>query len=297
MNLNTILQVKKKAVSIALAGIVFPMVLAPSLYALHQKTFNKETSLFHIEQSTTKAYIIWTLVLTVTGFPVLAHTLSELKLIYTGLGKSALTAAMVSDTYGWILFTLLMPFSINDSKAVYSVISTVLFIVVCVFVVRPIIQKLIDRKRDNDEWEDNEILCVVMGLFACSCITDILGSHSIVGAFVYGLILPHGRFADMMMSILDDFGCGFLAPLFFSGTGMRLILASVFFKGQWPFTMLIVILLCLVKILSTLFATFFFGMPTRDGLALGLLMNTKGAMALIMLNIAWDREVFIYFKH
>jgi Kef-type K+ transport system membrane component KefB len=60
---------------------------------------------------------------------------------------------------------------------------------------------------------------------------------------------------------------------------------------------MVIILLCLPKILSTLFATFFFGMPTRDGFALGLILNTKGAIALIMLNTAWDKSVLIYLKH
>ncbi|XP_020211690.1 cation/H(+) antiporter 15 [Cajanus cajan] len=292
MNLNNILQVKKKAASIAIAGIIFPMVMAPALYVLLRKFYGKNDVNIHLEESTSSAFLIWSVVLTVTGFPVLAHTLSELKLLYTGLGKAALTAAMIGETYGWILFTLVVPFAINGEKAVYSVLSTTLFIVVCVFVVRPILARIIDRKTEKDEWDDNQLIFVVMGVLACSYITDILGAHGIVGAFVYGLILPHGRFADHLMSILDDFAGGFLAPLFFGGTGMRLMLATIFLEGHWPMTLLVILLLCTLKILSTIFVTFFFGMRTQDGLALGLLLNTKGAMALIMLNIAWDRSIF-----
>ncbi|KAK7397149.1 hypothetical protein VNO78_18316 [Psophocarpus tetragonolobus] len=292
MNLNTILHVKKKAASIAIAGVIFPMVLAPGLYALYRKYYHNG-GLFPLEAGTLNAYLLWSLVLTVTGFPVLAHTLSELKLVYTGLGKTALTAAMISDTYGWILFVLFFPFAINGKEAVYTVLSTVLFILVCIFVVRPILLRFIDPKTEKDEWDDNQLLFVVMGLLACSCITDILGAHGIVGAFVYGLILPHGKFADLVMSISDDFAGGFLAPLFFAGTGMRLISNSIFYQQEhWPFIILIILLLCVIKILSILFATLFFGIRVQDGLALGLLMNTKGAMALIMLNIAWDRKIF-----
>lgn len=295
MNLDTILRARKKAASIAVAGIIFPMLMAPSLYALHRRCYaGTSYGIFNLEESTSKAYLVWTLVLTVTGFPVLAHTLSELKLLHTGLGKAALTAGMISDTYGWILFTLLFPFSINGQRAVYSVLSTIVFIVVCVFVVRPIIVRFIDPKTDQDAWDDSQLLFVVMGLLACSYITDILGTHAIVGAFVYGLILPHGRFADLVMSISHDFSSKFLAPLYFVGTGMRLLLPSVFYHTKWPLTLLVILLLCIPKILGTLFAAFLFGMRTRDGLALGLLLNTKGAMALIMLNVAWDRGVRIY---
>jgi Kef-type K+ transport system membrane component KefB len=156
---------------------------------------------------------------------------------------------------------------------------------------------VIDRKTEKDEWDDNKLLFVVMGLFICSYITDVLGTHAVVGAFVYGLILPHGKFSDMVVSISDDFAGGFLAPLFFSGTGMRLMVIKLFKHHYWPMTLVIIFLLCSIKILSTMFATFFFGMRSQDSFALGLLLNTKGAIALIMLNIAWDRSVLIYFKH
>ncbi|PNX92093.1 cation H(+) antiporter 15-like protein [Trifolium pratense] len=244
-----------------------------------------------LEKSTMSAYVLWTLVLTVTGFPVLAHSLSELKLLYTGLGEAALTTAMLSDTYAWVLFTLFVPFSINGKGAIYSVVSTIIFIFICIFVVRPIIVKVIDRKTERDEWDNNKLLFVVMGLLICSHITDVLGTHAVVGAFVYGLILPHGKFADLVVSISDDFAGGFLAPLFFSGTGMRLMVITIFKQQNWPLTLMIIIVLCSIKILSTMFATFFFGMRSRDGFALGLLLNTKGAIALIMLNIAWDRSI------
>ena len=290
MNLNTILHVKKKAATIAVAGIIFPMLMAPPLYALHRKYYgNGDGS--QLEESTINAYVLWTLVLTVTGFPVVVHSLSELKLLYTGLGKAALTAAMISDTYAWILFTLFVPFAINGSKAIYSVISTVIFIFICIVVVRPILLKFIDRKTERDEWEDNHLLFVVMGLFVCSYITDILGTQHIVGAFVFGLILPHGKFADMVASVSDDFGGAFLAPLYFTGCGMRLMVSTIFYQPNWPITVMIIALLCVPKILSTLFATFFFGMRAKDGFALGLLLNTKGAIAIIMLNIAWDRQI------
>ncbi|WVZ03327.1 hypothetical protein V8G54_024133 [Vigna mungo] len=291
MNLNTILNVNKKATSIAIVGIIFPILVAPCLYALFRKVYG-HVMMFPLEENTNNAYILWTLILTVTSFPVVAHTLSELKLLYTGLGKEALTAAMIGDTYGWILFTLFVPFSINGKGAIYTMLCTIIFVVVCIFVVRPLIQWFIDRKANKDEWNDNQLLFIIMGVLACSCISDFLGAHAIVGAFTFGLILPHGKFAELVMSISDDCVSGFLVPLFFSGTGMRLMLITIFSQESWPFIIMIILLLCALKILGTLFVTFFFGIRIRDGLTLGLILNNKGAMALIMLNIAWDRTIF-----
>jgi Kef-type K+ transport system membrane component KefB len=145
MNLNNILHVKKKAATIAVFGIIFPMVMGLALYLLHRKFYgNSDGS--ELEENTTKAYILWTLVLTVTGFPIIAHTLSEFKLLYTNLGKVALTAYMISDTYAWILFVLFVPFAINGKGAIYPVLSTIIFVFICIFVVHPIIVKVIDRK-------------------------------------------------------------------------------------------------------------------------------------------------------
>jgi len=294
MDLNSILHVKKKDATIAISGIIFPMVMGPILYILHRNFYgNGDGS--KLEESTMNVYVQWTLVLTMTSFSIVAHTLSELKLLNTGLGQTALTTAMISDTYSWVLYTITLPFSINGIGAIYSVLSTVVFVFICIFVVRPIVVKVIDRKLERDEWDDKQLLFLLMGMFICSYITGILGTQDIVGAFVYGLILPHGKFADMVTSMTDDFGGEFLAPLFFSRNGMRFAVKSIFVYPNWPLTLVIIILLCVPKILSTLFTTFFFGMRTQDGFALGMILNTKGALALIMLNTAWDRKVMIYY--
>jgi len=295
VNLNTILHVKKKAATIAISGIIFPMVMGPALYLLHRKFYDKGDG-SNLEENTSSASILWTLVLTVTGFPIVVHTLSELKLLYTGLGKVALTSAMISDTYAWILFVLFVPFSVNGISAIYTVLCTAIFIFISIFAVHPIIVKVIDRKTERDEWDANQLVFVFMGLMVFSFIADIIGTHDVVGAFLYGLILPHGKFADMVVSMTNDFGVGFLAPIYFCGNGSKLMMKFIFYQQSWHYTLIIILLLCVPKILSTLFATFFFGMHAQDGFALGLLLNTKGVVALIMLNTSWDTSVLIYLK-
>ncbi|XP_057444784.1 cation/H(+) antiporter 15-like [Lotus japonicus] len=291
MNLNAILRADKKSKGIAIAGIAFPMVMAPALYALHRKVY-VTTSTNKLEDHTTYAYLLWTLIITVTGFPLVVQSLSDLKLLYTGLGRIASTTTMISDTYAWILFTLVLPFCTNFDGAIYSVMCTIVFIVVSIFVLHPILEKFINNKTEKDDWHDGQLIFVVMGVLAFAYLTDLLGTHGIVGAFVYGLILPHGRFSDMVMSVSDDFSTGFLAPIYFAGTGMKLTLSTIFEQSNWHLTLLVVLLLCVPKIISTMLTGFFFGMSNREGLALGLIMNTKGAMALIMLNTAWDRGIF-----
>ncbi|XP_028786629.1 cation/H(+) antiporter 15-like [Neltuma alba] len=290
MNLDNVLRAQKKAFSIAISGVIIPMVMAAIIYTLHRNTYDVQTD-ETVESDPLKACLLWSICLTVTGFPLLTEILASLKLLYTELGRSALDAAIVSDSFSWLLFMLVIPFILSEGAgAIYTVMGTIAFITLCIFVVRPVITPIIERKTDREEWNDHQLLFVLMGTVMCAYITDLLGS-GIVGAFVFGLILPHGRFTGLMMSALDDVASGVLAPLVFAGSGMRMDLTKAFSHRNWAFSVMIVVLLCTPKILSTLVATFAYGIPIRDGLGLGVLMSTKGVMALIMLNIGWDRQI------
>ncbi|KAJ1383380.1 Sodium/solute symporter superfamily [Sesbania bispinosa] len=184
--------------------------------------------------------------------------LQNLKLLYTGLGRVALTAAMITDFYNWVIFALLIPYALKEGSPMYSVLSTIVFVLFCFIVVRPYLVQLIVRKTNQNEWDNYQMFCVMMGAFACSTVTDLLGTHPVVGALMYGIMIPRGKFTEMLKDKTEDLG------LFF-----------------WVHSSLI---------LSIVIATQFFGMPARDSVAIGLLMNTKGVLPFIVLNIAWDKQ-------
>ncbi|XP_054801531.1 cation/H(+) antiporter 15-like [Prosopis cineraria] len=301
MNLDTFLRIRKKAISIAIAGIIVPAAIGAGLFAMLRQFYEKSAVESHFredEKYVIEAYLFWSLALIVTGFPVLARMLTDLKLLNTKLGKITLTTAMISDTCGWFLFVILIPFSSNGGKPVLSVLSTLLFILVCIFVVRPIINRYINYKTDTDTWETSQLAGVLLlGVIVCSYITDAFGTHAIVGAFVYGLILPNGKFADLVMAKVDDCASGIISSLFFFRIGLTVNLLMVAPQKYWPLMALVIVLLFVPKVLSTLLATFFFNASARDGVGIGLLLNTKGVLAVIILNIAWDRKILsvVYF--
>ncbi|XP_028798039.1 cation/H(+) antiporter 15-like [Neltuma alba] len=298
MNLDDILKIQKKkagSISIAISGIIIPMLMGLGFYALIEKLYQEPSILiFRADnQFKAKAYLFWSLALTITSFPVLARILADLKLLYTGLGKATLTTAMISDTYGWLLLIILIPFANNDVQAFWSVLGTIMFIAFCIFVLRPVMTKYIEgsKNEEEDTWDNSLLLVVLMGTFACSFVTDVLGTHSIVGAFVYGLVLPHGRFADFVMRKLDDFVSVAMSPVFFFRSGLTVNFFMLAQQKYWPCMVLIMFLLSIPKVVSTLIATFFFGVPIRDGVGIGLLLNSKGVLAIIILNTAWDRKI------
>ncbi|KAK7387455.1 hypothetical protein VNO78_28273 [Psophocarpus tetragonolobus] len=290
MNFDTILRARKKAASIAIAGVLLPMILGGFIYYLALKMY-KGPAEYLAMFDTTKAYMFWSLTLSVTGFPMVSHILADLKLLYTGLGRVALTTAMITDFYNWVLFALLIPFAINGKIAIYSVVSTIGFVVFCFVVVRPYLVQIIVRKTNQNEWDNHGLFFVVMGAYACALVTDLLGTHPVIGALMYGIMIPRGKFTHLLIEKSEDFGVVYLAPLFFGSCGIRLRAIYVIKTQGFGLVLGLLFLACIPKILSTVLATRFYGMSVLDGVSIGLLMNTKGILPILMLNSAWDKQI------
>ncbi|KHN19263.1 Cation/H(+) antiporter 15, partial [Glycine soja] len=286
MNLDAVLLARKKATTIAIAATIIPMALGTAIYSLGQALYPDDKSSFN----TPSAYLFCALVLSVTNYPVLAHILADLKILYTGLGRVAVTAATINDFYNWAMFVILIPFATHSEKPFVSVMLTMIFVLFCYYMLRPSLNRLIEKITDKNEWDNYKLSYVLVGVLFCAHVTEMLGTHSIVGALVFGLILPRGKFADMLMERSDDLVSMYLAPLFFIGCGIRFNFAT-FEKTKLRNVMIITLLSCCTKIVSTVIATGFYRMPFRDGVALGALLNTKGLLPLVMLNIASDREI------
>ncbi|CAK8566496.1 unnamed protein product [Lathyrus sativus] len=290
MNLETITRARKKATTIAIAATVIPMIMGGAMYTLLQSMY-KGPPVYLSHYNTYKAYMFWTLIYSVTGYPIVTQILADLKLLYTGLGRVALTVAMIIDFFNWVMFALLIPFALNEKVAVYSMISTVSFVLICFIGIRPHLVQLVVRKTNQNEWENCQLFYVVMGAYLFAFITDFLGTHPVVGALVYGIMLPRGKFSNLLIEKTEDFASVYLAPLFFASCGVRLRISSVIQSQGLSLVVIVLVLSCIPKVLSTVIVTQLFGMPVHDGVAIGLLMNTKEILPLIMLIVAWDKEI------
>jgi Kef-type K+ transport system membrane component KefB len=122
-------------------------------------------------------------------------------------------------------------------------------------------------------------------------ITDVIGTHSIFGAFVYGLVIPNGPLGAAIIEKLEDFVSGLLLPIFYAISGLKTNINLIHIAGSWPLVFTIIPLACFGKVLGTLIISILFDIPTRDGIVLGLLMNTKGLIEMIVLNIGREQKV------
>ncbi|KAM2263809.1 hypothetical protein ACFXTI_040055 [Malus domestica] len=299
LDLKPILRAGKKAISIALAGIIFSVLVGWALcrYVL-LKDFAEQTKGNGGKLPTKDGPWFWGVALATTNFPDLARILADLKLLYSDVGGLALSASVISDLCSWFLLLLVM--AIVNSFQTVAVGLTLLFIGLCVFVVHPLLSWIVNRVRERaqEDGDYSQFECFVLaGVVLCGYITDACGSHSIVGSFMFGAIMPRGEVSNNLKKKVGSFVPGILMPLYFCINGGRLnyvdILSSIYPSEKKTGTDIyrvggVVILAFAAKTVSTLVAGLLNKMSFRDSLALGVLMNTKGLFTLIILNTGRD---------
>ncbi|XP_027182439.1 cation/H(+) antiporter 15 [Coffea eugenioides] len=286
MDLAVIRRTGKKALAIAVAGMILPFLIGTSFsLMLHQKSQ-------YMKQGT---FILFLgVALSVTAFPVLARVLAELKLLNTEIGRIAMSSALVNDMCAWILLAFAIALAENASvslASVWVILSSSAFVLFCIFAVRPLISWMIRRTPEGETISDFFICLILTGVMICGFITDALGTHSVFGAFVFGLIIPNGPIGLTLIERLEDFVSGLLLPLFFAISGLKTEISTIKGVGTWCILFLVIVLSCAGKIAGTLLVALYYKMPFYEGLTLGFLMNTKGLVEIIILNVGKDQKV------
>jgi K+:H+ antiporter len=168
---------------------------------------------------------------------------------------------------------------------------TLAFIAAMFFVVRPIVARLVARSHDAEPTLD--VLAVALvGLLVSALITEHIGVHAIFGGFLFGAIIPHdSRVARTLIDKLEVFVTVLLLPAFFALTGMRTEIGLLSGLAEWLLCGLIIVVATAGKFGGTLAAARLTGMKWHDAASLGILMNTRGLMELVVLNVGLDLGV------
>ncbi|XP_047053849.1 cation/H(+) antiporter 15-like [Lolium rigidum] len=287
MDLDVIKRSGKKALFVALAGMALPFCIgtATSFIFRHQVSRNVHQTSF---------LLFLGVALSVTAFPVLARILAEIKLLNTELGRIAMSAAIVNDMCAWILLALAIAITEVDSTVLSSLwvlLGGVVFVLFCFYVVRPGMWWLIGRVPEGESISDMDVSLILTGVMAAGVCTDALGIHSVFGAFVYGLVIPSGPLGVALIEKLEDFVTGLLLPLFFAISGLRTDVTKVHDPVTVGLLVLVFVMASFAKIMGTIIIAALYTMPFREGVSLGFLMNTRGLVEMIVLNIGRDKQV------
>ncbi|XP_034594760.1 cation/H(+) antiporter 15 [Setaria viridis] len=287
MDIDVIRRSGKKALFVAIAGMALPfcMGIATSFIFRHQVSRNVHQTSF---------LLFLGVALSVTAFPVLARILAETKLLGTELGRIAMSAAIVNDMCAWILLALAIAISEVNSAALSSLwvlLCGVLFVLFCFYAVRPGMWWLIRRTPEGEAVSDMQVSLILTGVMLAGVCTDAIGIHSVFGAFVYGLVIPTGPLGVVLIEKIEDFVTGLLLPLFFAISGLRTNVRKIGDPITVGLLVLVFVMASFAKIMGTIIIAALYTMPFREGIALGFLMNTRGLVEMIVLNIGRDKEV------
>jgi Kef-type K+ transport system membrane component KefB len=232
--------------------------------------------------------------MSITAFPVLARILSETKLIRTNVGAIALACAAADDVTAWCLLAFVVSF-VHAKQPLAALLTTTLAICFAgsmLLVVRPLLARLAARTTTRESLTQNVVALTFVLLLSSALITEVIGIHALFGAFLFGAIMPReGDYARALTERLEDFVVVALLPLFFAYSGLRTQLGLLVGFGDWLLCLLLIAVACLGKFGGSFSVARLTGMSTRDSAALGVLMNTRGLMALIVLNIGLDLGV------
>ncbi|MES2936639.1 MAG: cation:proton antiporter [Pseudomonadota bacterium] len=284
--------VRKKAqaaVAVSHASIVAPFVLGVALaYFLYE-------SLSGPRATFTGFALFMGISMSITAFPVLARILQERGLSKTFLGSTAIACAAVDDVTAWTMlaFVVAIVGSASMATSVVTLVLSLLFVAVMAFLVRPAVPRILGKaglaQEDPSTGTLALVICVVL---AGALSTELIGIHALFGAFVAGAVMPEADgFRDRIRARVEKFSSALLLPLFFVYTGLRTQLGLLDDLQGWMICLLIVAVATVGKLGASTLAARVTGIGWRESLQLGALMNTRGLMELIALNIGYDMGI------
>jgi K+:H+ antiporter len=271
-------------VAISHASIVAPFVLGTILALYLYPRFSTSDVPF------ASFALFIAVAMSITAFPVLARILSDRGMTHSELGVVALTCAAVDDVTAWCLLACVVGVAeARADSAVVVVLLTLAFIAVMLLVVKPVIRRLIGED-DRRRWR--AFVVTLAGVAVSAFVTEQIGVHAIFGAFLFGAILPHdGGVARTWTTSFKAPITLLLLPAFFAFAGMRTRVDLVDSAFAWLVCLLIIFVATAGKFGGTFVAARLSGVNARHAAGLGILMNTRGLMQLIVLNVGLDLGV------
>jgi Kef-type K+ transport system membrane component KefB/nucleotide-binding universal stress UspA family protein len=232
--------------------------------------------------------------MSITAFPVLARILAERRLLKTKIGALTITCAAVDDVTAWCLlaFVVSIAKSTNIAQAAITVGLAIAYIAGMFFLVRPFLGRLGAVSASKEGLTQNTVAATLLILLASSWLTELIGIHALFGAFMLGAVMPKdGHFSRLLAEKLEDLVVVFLLPMFFAYSGLRTQIGLLDSTHAWFMCGLIILVACAGKFGGSAIGGKLTGLTWREAGAIGILMNTRGLMELIVLNIGLDLKV------
>lgn len=276
------------AVVISHASIVFPFALGMLLAYFIYESFAPASTPF------VSFGLFLGIAMSITAFPVLARIVQERGMHKTRIGTVAITCAAADDITAWCLLAAVIAIvkAGNWVSSLYTMILAALYVVWMIKAVRPFLKRVGDLYSSRESLSKPIVAIFFIQLLLSSYATEVIGIHALFGAFMAGAIMPESaKFRSLFIEKVEDVSLVLLLPLFFVFTGLRTQIGLLNEPYLWAVTGLIILVAVLGKFMGSALTARFVGQTWKDSLSIGALMNTRGLMELVVLNIGYDLGV------
>ncbi|MFL5753024.1 MAG: cation:proton antiporter [Bacteroidia bacterium] len=285
LDLSKIRNKAHDAVVVSHASIIFPYFLGVLLsYFIYQEFAPAGVSFISFS-------LFMGIAMSITAFPVLARIIQERKLTKTPLGVMAITCAAADDVTAWCILAVVI--AIVKAGAITGAFVTIglalVYVLLMLYIVKPFIRNYSQKHVENREPEKTVIAIAFFVLLASAYVAEIIGIHALFGAFLAGIVMPPNLlFREKLSAKVEDISVLLLLPIFFAFTGLRTQIGLLNTVHLWGMCLFIIFIAVLGKFGGTTVSARMVGQSWKDSLSLGALMNTRGLMELIVLNIGYD---------
>lgn len=232
--------------------------------------------------------------MSITAFPVLARIIQERNMTKTSLGTLAIASAANDDVTAWCLLAVVIAIAKAGTfaSALYAIGLTALYIIIMFMVVRPFLKKVGEVYANQEVINKTFVALILLILIISSTLTEIIGIHALFGAFMAGVVMPPSiGFRKVMMEKVEDIALVFFLPLFFAFTGLRTEIGLINSPALWGVCLLLITVAVAGKLGGCAIAARLVGESWKDSFTIGTLMNTRGLMELVALNIGYEMGV------
>ena len=233
--------------------------------------------------------------MSITAFPVLVRILKDRNLFSTPLGTTATACAAVDDVTAWTIlaFVVAIARATSVDAAVFSFALVIFFVGVMLTLIRPGLRRWLGMEALERPEPNKPTLAIVLTVVLASAFcTELIGIHALFGAFLAGVIMPRaGGFREKLTVRVENISSVLLLPVFFAFTGLRTQIGLLSASSDWAMCGIIIAVATLGKLGGSAIAARVTGMDGRTAWQLGALMNTRGLMELIALNIGYDMGI------
>lgn len=278
----------KSSIAVSVAGMVIPLLFGAALAWI----FVQYTDLFPSKASLVEAMLFLGASMCITAFPVLARIIHHKKLSGTVTGTVALGAGAINDASAWCLLAVVLASADkNWSHALANIGGGLAYVAVTLLVVRPFLARakkwLVKDGTLNDSGFIVALILMTLGAF----FTDLIGLHAVFGAFVMGAAMPRGVVVRDLIGRIQPLTVALLLPLFFTYSGLNTKIGLLNSGFLWMMCGAVLIAAVVGKGVACWLAARATGVPNREALGIGTLMNARGLMELIIINIGLQRGI------